>query len=73
MKEKGIVLKTSENSLIKVTGEIFFLQLLLGRHFESAPVHACRSTGQEISTGSCDLMPRSIHHGYNPSASRIDS
>ena len=53
-----IIFKTSENSSIKSTGELFFLQLLLGRHFESAQVHAGSSTPQEVVscpdyTGSC--------------------
>ena len=39
--------KTSENSSIKSTGKMFFLQLLLGRHFESAQVHVGSSTPQE--------------------------
>ena len=47
MKENVIILKTSENSSIKSTGEMFFLQLLLGRHCESAQVHAGSSTPQK--------------------------
>ena len=42
-----IVFKTSENCSVMSTGEIFFLQLLLGGHFESAQVHVGSSTPQE--------------------------
>ena len=45
--KKVIILKTSQTLYSKSTGEMFFLQLLLDRYFESAQVDAGSSTPQE--------------------------
>ena len=50
IRRKVYIFKTLENSSVMSTGEIFFLQLLLGRHFESAQVHAGSSTPQEATS-----------------------
>ena len=55
---KVIIFKTPENSSVMSTEEIFFLQLLLGRHFESAQQVALHH--RKLLT--CDLMPYSIHN-----------